>query len=156
MITSNISNFIPTLISQIPFDISNLQLDHFGYQTSSSLDYENLKKECLNIGELLSENIVSGRRVAIFKLNEPLLSNGFEILGFELVEPKEEQICDSELDHLEFVIPISFEEYIKLHKNVKWDMSTMNREAFPKIALKLNDGKSVKFHIKDIFEEIPD
>lgn len=156
MITEKFNSFASSLIKQIPFDVSDLQLDHFGYQTSSKQDYENLKNESLTIGNLISENIVSGRRVAIFRFKRPFQSNGFEILGFELVEPKEGQICDSELDHLEFVIPISFDEYIKLHKEVDWDLYAKDREEFSKIVLKLENGKSIKFHIKDIFEEIPD
>jgi predicted metalloenzyme YecM len=155
MITDRFESFLSSLITQIPFDVSDLQLDHFGYKTSSKQDYENLKEESFTIGNLISENIVSGRRVAIFRFKEPLQSNSFEILGFELVEPKEGEICKSELDHLEFVIPVSFGEYIKLHKEVDWNLYAKDREEFPKIVLKLANGKSVKFHIKNIFEEIP-
>lgn len=156
MITDNFESFASSLIQQILFDVSDLQLDHFGYQTSSAQDYENLKQNSLTIGNLISENIVSGRRVAIFKFKEPLKSNGYEILGFELVEPKKGQICESELDHLEFVTPVSFDEYLKLHDKAQWDLYAKDREEFPKISLKLNNGKSVKFHTNNIFEEIPD
>jgi len=156
MITNNLLNFISSLISQVPFDVSNLQLDHFAHQASSAEDYENLKKECLGIGNLVSENIVGGRRVGIFKFQETLQSNGYEILGFELVEPKEGQVCESELDHIEFVIPMPFEEYLKLYEDADWNLSAKDREEFPKISLKFEDGKSVKFHTKDIFSEIPD
>jgi len=156
MITNNLSNFISTLISLVPFDVSELQLDHFAYQTSSMKDYDNLKKESLEIGVLVSENIVGGRRVGIFKFEKPIQSNGYEILGFELIEPKEGQVCKSELDHIEFVIPVSFDEYLHLHQDVDWNLSAKDRDEFPKLSLKFEDGKSVKFHTKDIFSEIPD
>jgi len=155
MITNNFNFFASSLISQIPFDISSLQLDHFGYQTSSSQNYESLKEESKIIGDLISENIVSNRRVAIFKFKEPFKYQNYNILGFELVEPKENQECKSELDHLEFVIPVTFDEYISQYPNVEWDISAKDRDEFPKISVHLKDGKSIKFHRKDIFEEIP-
>ena len=155
MVIDNFDTFASSLIEQIPFDVSKLELDHFGYQASSAQDYENLKDQSLTLGQLISENIVSGRRVGIFKFIEPLKYENYRILGFELVEPKEGQICESELDHLEFVIPISFDEFLKMHDNAEWDLYAKDREEFPKITLKLNNGKSVKFHTKDIFEEIP-
>lgn len=156
MITDNFDIFASSLISQLPFDISSLQLDHFGYQTSSSEDYESLKRKSNVIGDLISENIVSNRRIAIFRFKEPFKYQNYNILGFELVEPKENQIYKSELDHLEFVIPVTFDEYISQHPNVEWDISAKDREEFPKISIHLQDGKSIKFHMKDIFEEIPE
>ena len=156
MVTDNFDSFASSLIEQIPFDVSKLELDHFGYQTSSAQDYEDLKEQSLTLGQLISENIVSGRRVAIFRFSNPYEYESYRILGFELVDPKERQICESELDHLEFVIPVSFDEFLKIHNNAKWDLYAKDRDEFPKITLQLNNGKSVKFHTKDIFEEIPD
>lgn len=104
MITKSFSQFADDLISRIPFDISDLKLDHFGYQASSAQDYKNLKDESLSLGNLISENIVGGRRVGIFLFHKDLIYKNFRIKGFELVEPKQGQICQSQLDHLEFVI----------------------------------------------------
>ncbi|MCD4756175.1 VOC family protein [bacterium] len=156
MITKDFSNFADSLIFQLPFDISNLELDHFGYQCSSAENYDSFKVESQQIGNMISEEIVSGRRVSIFRFKDRFKYKSFDILGFELVEPKIGQVCESELDHLEFVIPVSFDEYLMTHENANWDISAMEREDFPKIVLKLNHDKSIKFHTKNIFEEIPD
>ena len=155
MITRNLNNFASSLINQLPLDVSNLQLDHFGYQSSSVQDYENLKQESLTIGNLISENIVSGRRVAIFKFIKPYKYKHYLISGFELIEPKKGQKCKSELNHLEFVIPISLDEFLRDHDNIQWSFKAKDRKEFPKISLDLENGKSVKFHTRIIFDEIP-
>jgi predicted metalloenzyme YecM len=156
MVTDNFESFASSLIKQVPFDVSDLELDHCGYQTSSAQDYENLKEDSFTIGELISENIVSGKRVAIFRFTEPFEYEHYKILGFELVEPKEGQICESELDHLEFVILVSFNEFIEIHGNAQWDLYAKDRGEFAKLTLRLYNGKSAKFHTKNIFDEIPD
>lgn len=155
MITDNFSKFASFVISNVPFDLSSYQMDHFGYQTSSAQDYELLRNSCSTIGTLVSENIVNGRRVGIFKFLAPFIWENYEIEGFELVEPKPDQVCPSELDHIEFVIPEDFSSFIEKHNNIDWDLIAMNRPEFPKISIKLDDGKSIKFHTKDIFSEIP-
>lgn len=158
MITNNLNTFIKEKIEQLTslgIDVSNLQLDHFGYQTSSKEDYDTKSKEVISLATLASENIVGGRRVGIYKLNEPFIYQNYKILGFELVEPREGQICNSQLDHLEFVLPVNFEQFIELNPSVNWDTTAMNRPEFAKLTVKFNDGTSVKFHLKNIFEEIP-
>lgn len=115
MITDNLNKFIDKTLVQLQklnVDVTNLELDHFGYQTSSKNDYESKKIESQQIGNIASENIVNGRRVGIISLVNPHLYRNFKILGIEIIEPKEEQICLSSLDHLEFVLKETFESFI--------------------------------------------
>jgi predicted metalloenzyme YecM len=158
MITDNLEKFINEKLNQLNklgVDVSDLELDHFGYQTSSKDDYEIKRIEVKTIAMLKSENIVRGRRVGIYKLNESHLYHHYRISGFELVEPSEGQKCNSQLDHLEFVLKNSFEDYIAKYPAVSWDTTAMNRPEFAKLTIKFEDGTSVKFHLKNIFEEIP-
>ena len=158
MITDDLAIFINEKLNQLNdliIDVSILELDHFGYQTSSKQDYEDKTTEVSSIAQRISENIVGGRRVGIYKLNQPYKHEQFTISGFELVEPKDGQITDSRLDHLEFVLPESFETFIAKNPLVNWDTTAMNRPEFAKLTVKFDDGSSVKFHLKNIFEEIP-
>ena len=158
MITDNLQAFIDIKFKQLTdlkLDVSNMELDHFGYQTSSKEDYDTKTTEVLTISERKSENIVGGRRVGIYKLNIPYKYKGYTILGFELVEPRGGQITDSRLDHLEFVLPVSFDEYVANNPRVDWDTTAMNRQEFAKLTVKFEDDTGVKFHLKNIFEEIP-
>lgn len=158
MITDRLNSFIKEKLEQLNtagLDVSNLELDHFGYQTSSANDYDTKLEEVIEIASKKSENIVSGRRVGIFKLTTPYAYNNFIIGGFELVEPREGQVCNSQLDHLEFVLNESFEKYIERYPTINWDTTAMHRPEFAKLTVKFKDGTSVKFHLKHIFEEIP-
>jgi predicted metalloenzyme YecM len=53
---------------------------------------------------LFLETIVSGRKVCIYRLDEPLIYDGFSILSIELLYPKAGKLW-SGWDHLEVVIP---------------------------------------------------
>ena len=158
MITDKLQAFIKQKLEQLHslnLDVTALELDHFGYQTSSKEDYESKTNEVKSIAIRKSENIVSGRRVGIYKLNDTYVCENYKVIGFELVEPKENQICNSQLDHVEFVLNCSFEDYISKNKKVKWDTTAMTRPEFAKLIINFEDGTSVKFHLKNIFEEIP-
>lgn len=158
MITYNLKPFIEQKLKQLDIqniDVSNLELDHFGYQTSSKEDYDNKALEVTSIAKRKSENIVSGRRVGIYKLYDPYMFEDYTVQGFELVEPREGQLCNSQLDHLEFVLKGSFQDLIDKNPAVNWDRTAINRPEFAKLTVKFDDGTSVKFHLKNIFEEIP-
>lgn len=158
MITDKLRTFIDSKLIQLAdlkLDLSNMELDHFGYQTASKEDYNTKTIEVSSIAERISENIVGGRRVGIYKLHKKYEYKGFTISGFELLEPREGQITDSRLDHLEFVLPVKFEDYITSNPQIDWDTRAMNRPEFAKLTVNFEDGTSVKFHLKHIFEEIP-
>jgi len=75
MVLDNYTKFVEGILNKIKefgIDVSDLNMDHIGYQASSNEDYDNLKKEFDKIGALVSEKIVGGRRVGIYKLHSPL------------------------------------------------------------------------------------
>lgn len=135
-------------------DVSSYHLDHFGYQCSSNEDYDKLKPELLAVAEMVSENIVGGRRVGIFKFNTPLPYNGKGIPAVELVAPKEGQICPSALEHAEFVIDTDFDSFVQKYPNLDWDLTALNQPTFPMVKLKLSENTQVKFHLKPVLEII--
>lgn len=158
MITENLKTFIDSVLTNLAavgVDVADLELDHFGYQTSSKEDYENKKVESQHIGKMESENIVNGRRVGIFRLNEPYECKTYKISGFELVESRNGQVCKSSLEHLEFVLKGTFQDFMNKYSSVNWDTAALNRPEFAKLSLRFEDGSGVKFHLRNIFEEIP-
>jgi predicted metalloenzyme YecM len=153
----NINKALTDILNQIDkvdVNINNLELDHIGYQTNSRQDYDNLVLESGKYGKLKKEFEIDGRRVAIFEFIKPLEIKKYKIPAFEIIEPKEGQVCDSSLAHIEFVIDCNFEEFLNKNKGLDWDLSAMNRQQFPKISIKFSNGKSVKFHEKSILSEI--
>jgi len=139
-------------IDELGIDVVDLNMDHIGYQASSNKDYDNLRIEFDKIGELVSEKIVGGRRVGIYKLKEPLRYKQYVNEAIELVAPKESKVCPSALEHVEFVLKESFDSFMKKYPNLPWDTSKVNQPMFPMINLKLSDTTQVKFHYKPVLE----
>jgi predicted metalloenzyme YecM len=157
MILDNYKEFLDKLHSDTKgkgVDVSDYYLDHFGYQCSSNEDYDKLKPELMGVAEMVSENIVGGRRVGIFKFNTPLVYDGKEISAVELVAPKDGQDCPSALEHAEFVIDTDFDSFVKRYPNLDWDLTAVNQPTFPMVKLKLSENTQVKFHLQPVLEII--
>lgn len=155
MILDAYNSFIEGILAGIQtsgIDVTDLVMDHIGYQASSNEDYDLSKKEFDAIGDLVSEKIVGGRRVGIYKLKTPLRYKQYVNEAIELVAPKEGQICPSGLEHVEFVLNEDFDSFMKKYPNVPWDTSAVNQPMFPMIKLKLTDTTQVKFHYKPVLE----
>jgi len=135
-------------------DLSELELDHLGYQASSSQDYENQKKELLDISVLVKETVLDDRRISIFVLNDVLKYRNYEIDIIELIEPKNEYNQNiSEWDHVEFILDKGIESFMKKYPSLPWDISVLNRDVFPMLKLKVN-GIKVKFPKVGLKEQI--
>jgi predicted metalloenzyme YecM len=155
MVLDNYKSFILTILNGIKkynIDVSNLDMDHIGYQASSDADYDNLKQEFEKIGVLVSEKIVGGRRVGIYKFNQPLCYQQYTNKAIELIAPKVDQLCPSALEHVEFVIPEGFDSFMNKYPQVPWDTSAINQPEFPMIKLKLTKTIQVKFHLTPVLE----
>ena len=155
-VLNNYHQFIEKVLTDIDtfgIDVSNLNMDHIGYQASSGEDYEHLKTEFDQIGTLMSEKIVGGRRVGIYRFHEPLRYKQYINTAIELIEPKPDQICPSALEHVEFVID-NFESFMHQYPEVTWDTSAITQPDFPMIKLKLSGSTQVKFHLTPVLEII--
>lgn len=137
-------------INKVGLDISGLPLDHIAYQASSKDDYELHLPEFSKLGELVSKEIIGGRRVGVVRLNEPLIYNDYRIPALELIEPKEGQKCESAFQHAEFVVSQPFEKYIEQYPIIDWDTSSMGRDAFSHLKLNFENGLTLKFLQKPI------
>lgn len=154
MILENYENFIIKILdklNKLGIDVSGLNMDHIGYQASSNEDYDKLKAEFDAIGERVSEAVVGGRRVGIYKLNKPLIFRQYVNTAIELIAPKAGQVCPSALEHVEFVID-GFENFMKKYPDIQWDTSAISQPDFPMIKLKLDKDSQVKFHLTPVLE----
>lgn len=155
MILEGYNEFLDKLflkLEEIGIDVSEYEMDHMAYQASSDEDYDRLKPEFLKIGEIISENIVGGRRVGVFKLKNQLTYKDYKISAIELLAPQQGQKCLSAFQHAEFVIDESFESFIKRHPGVSWDINSINRDLYPRLKLQLSEGVTVKFHLMSILD----
>ena len=155
MALENLSSFLDKLFAKLAekgVDISEYDMDHIGYQCSSSEDYDNLKTTFSEMGELLDENVVGGRRVSLFKLREAIPYKKYQINAIELIEPKEGMVHPSALEHVEFVISEQFDKFVARYPNLDWDTSAVNQPMFPMVKLPLGDNIQVKFHYEHVFD----
>lgn len=144
----NITPFLDSffeLIQKSHLNIKGYPLDHIAYQASSTQDYERLKPEFSQLGEEVHEEIIGGRRVAVYRLQEPIQYLHYLIPALELIEPKEGQVCASAFQHAEFVIDQPFEEYMAKYPEIDWDTSSMNRGEFAHLKLNFENGLTLKF-----------
>lgn len=156
-ILNNCEQFLDELtqkVNELGIDVFGYELDHVGYQSSSNEDYDRLKPEFREIGEMVAENIVGGRRVGIFKLERKLKYRNYAISAIELIAPKADEVCPSALEHAEFVIPEDFETFMKKYPTVAWDISSVSHDVFPMVKLKLSDHTQVKFHKTNVLKMV--
>lgn len=142
-------NFLDSWFSEIEklgIDVSEFTLDHLAYGVSTNSEFDLAKEEFLKFGKLFREVIVSGRRVAVFKLIKPLKYKDFFITAIELIEPKKGEKTKSGFEHAEFTINIPFEDFVNKYPNLSWDTSNINRKDFPRLNLDLNNGLELKFN----------
>lgn len=137
-------------LNALKVDVSNFEIDHICYRVKNKNRYNELKSQLSSISKLLSEQLINGRYICIFELEEPLLYKNYSISCIELPQPKEEQTYKEGFEHIEFVIPTGLEEfrhkYSYLHLNTKNSNDSRN----PDISLKMNSNTSVKFHLEHI------
>jgi len=128
------------------------ELDHLCFKTASQKEYDRTVTMLENYGETISENIISGRPIAVIKLDEPINYKGFQIPAVEVPAPKPEgDDGRSGLEHLEFVTVKSLPEFRKDHADLDFDDKNMNREINPVLILRFADF-NVKFHNRPLLE----
>jgi len=152
---NNYEAFITGILQKITtlgIDVSQMEMDHVGYQAASEENYDTLKSEFTMLGEQVSEEIVGGRRVGIYALEHPITVLHYMPTAIELIAPKVGQVCPSALEHVEFVLPESFEAFMKRYPNLPWDTTAIAQPDFPMIKLKLTATTQVKFHHQPVLE----
>lgn len=138
-------------IEKMGIDVSHFDLDHIAYTASTKDEYETLRAEILEMGKLVGEDLVGGRRVGVVRLNTDLKYKERNIPGIELIEPVQDKPTESRLDHIEFVTPMGFKNLMETYPNIPWDMSSMDRPEYPHLKVK---GLQIKFHELSIFDTI--
>lgn len=147
-VLGNTSVFLEKVFSALAADginVSNYELDHICYRVETKARYEELKTILGDYGELLTEAIIAGRPISTYKLNEPLVYKNIKISCIELPSPKQGSFFPEGFEHVEFVIDLSFQEFIKKYPRIKFDTSSSSKEINPDIIRKYGDF-SVKFH----------
>lgn len=153
-----LDNFQPFLdklmqnIADAGIDISALFMDHIAYQASNDDDYDQLKPDFLEMGIEIKEDMVGGRRVGIFELNQPMIYKDRKIPVIELIAPKADQQVKSAYQHAEFVLPESYQRFMEKYPQIKWNTSSIDQEPYSHLKIDFDDGTTAKFHLLSILD----
>lgn len=149
-VVGDYETFLKNILAEVAgagFDFADfVQLDHLCYRVSTLEVYEQKKQELRAVGDLLSEVRVGGRPISTFKLHRPLQHENWRIDIVELPAPKPDVPTPEGLEHIEFVLFDSLDDFVKKHADKKFNMAAANRGVNPDVTFKL-PSYSVKFHV---------
>ena len=126
-------------------DVSLFELDHICFRVETTIRYAEMKALLLEHARMLVESMVSGRLIATFKLNEPIIFEGLSIWVIELPSPKNSSPYAEGYEHAEFVINGDIPAFTERYPHLDWDLSGSHKEVNADVRLQLG-SISVKFH----------
>lgn len=155
------------LATRLGLDITPLTADHISLRCHQNATAERWRKGLLQCGALLSENIINGRPICLFKLAEPIHVAHWQFSVVELPWPGEKRYPHEGWEHIEIVLPgdpatlnaravalLSDEGLCQKGIAVKTSSPKGERERLPNPTLAVTDGTvTIKFHpwsIEDI------
>jgi predicted metalloenzyme YecM len=145
--------FLKQLLREVvdaEFDLSDfVQMDHMCYRVPTLEKYQAKKQELLTVGKLLGESQVNGRPIATYRLYKPVRHDQWRIDAVELPAPKEGVVTEEGLEHVEFVLFDSQEDFLKKYSDKQFDMRAATRGINPEIAFRL-PSYTVKFHLLNL------
>jgi len=131
-------------LKNIKMDVSAFYLDHIAYRVETMERYEELKKQFMQKGELLSEKLIKNRPIAVFRLNMPMTYKDIKIDCLEIPAPSSHKFFTEGYEHAEFVVDGGLEEFAKKYPNIEFKID--KKEINTEYALDLGDGLAAKFH----------
>lgn len=142
-------------LNNLEINTNELLIDHLGFQVDSADEYDLSSKELNLQANKISENIVGGRRVGIFRLHKDLIYKNEPIAIVEIFEPRKGQAVSSGWEHVEFLLKDGkIEDLVEKYPNLNWDKSAISREEFPMLILQLASGLRAKFPRLSVIEEV--
>ena len=140
------SVFLENLIIELlkkSIDIENIKCDHLCFRVDSIENYQLFSNGLSNYGELLTESMVNGRPICIFRLNARFKFRNFETSIVELPAPKIGSPYKTGFEHAEFVISEDLNSFA--HKYSHLNFSIIKKNSNSELLLPMSCGQ-VKFH----------
>lgn len=93
------------LSTRVGLDITPLVADHISLRCHQNTTAERWRRGLEQCGELLSENIINGRPICLFKLHEPVNVAHWQLNIVELPRRGEKRYPHEGWEHIEIVLP---------------------------------------------------
>lgn len=151
---------LTALFQRLGLDIAPLDADHISLRCHQNATAERWRAGFAQCGTLLSENIINGRPICLFKLDEPVCVAHWRFTVVELPWPGEKRYPHEGWEHVEIVLPgepaqlnaralalMSDEGLSQPGIAIKTSSPKGERERLPNPTLAVTDGVvTVKFH----------
>jgi predicted metalloenzyme YecM len=131
------------------FDLN--ELDHIAYRVEKYEDYTAKLTDLKRVGELHSEVEVRGRKIALFKLDDPIVEKSFVVNYLELPAPSEYLSYKNGLEHAEFVLNGPLERFIARYPSINFNTDRINLDINPEISITKYDI-TIKFHEQSLVD----
>jgi predicted metalloenzyme YecM len=154
------SDALQALADRLGLGMALLEADHISLRCHQNATAERWRQGLERCGALLSENIINGRPICLFKLAEPICVAHWRFTVVELPWPGEKRYPHEGWEHIEIVLPgdpetlnaralalLSDEGLSQPGIFVKTSSPKGERERLPNPTLAVTDGKvTIKFH----------
>ncbi len=150
------SQFLNRIFSSLTkdgIDVKAYELDHLCYRVETFERYEILKKDMEEIGTLLAETEVSGRPIASYKLNTPVVHLNRKISVIEIPAPKKNSFYPEGYEHAEFVTDCPLKDFMDQYRSVNFDTGALSKKVNAELVRQYGDI-AVKFHTLSLEEVI--
>ncbi|MFB5743519.1 VOC family protein [Cedecea sp. P7760] len=148
------------LATRLGLDIAPLDADHISLRCHQNATADRWRAGLEKCGALLSENVINGRPICLFKLDEPVCVEHWRFTVVELPWPGEKRYPHEGWEHIEIVLPgepetlnaraldlLSDAGLRETGISVKTSSPKGERERLPNPTLAVTDGKvTIKFH----------
>ncbi|AOM39875.1 VOC family protein [Xenorhabdus hominickii] len=138
--------------------LTQYSADHISLRCNKTLIAERWRRGFLQCGRLMSENIINGRPICLFELEQPITLFDWQIDCLELPYPGKKHYVHQGWEHVEIVLPVQpeqlmLEAYQLLPQPLPAGFRTKeshpkgNNERLPNPTLAVTNGEiTVKFH----------
>ncbi|PHM49424.1 VOC family protein [Xenorhabdus miraniensis] len=152
---------------RLGLSLAQYSADHISLRCHESAIADRWRQGFLQCGQLMSENIINGRPICLFELEQPINVLGWQIDCVELPYPGKKHYAHQGWEHVELVLPVKPEQLIHeayqlLSHPLPDDFRTKeshpkgDKERLPNPTLAVTDSEiTIKFHpfsIKDIIK----
>lgn len=148
------------LATRLGLEIAPLEADHISLRCHQNATAERWRSGLEKSGTLLSENIINGRPICLFKLDQPVCVEHWRFTVVELPWPGEKRYPHEGWEHIEIVLPggpeklnaraldlLSDAGLRETGISVKTSSPKGERERLPNPTFAVTDGKvTIKFH----------
>lgn len=134
-------------------DLKDYPIDHLCFRVQTVEEYQRIKPLIQKFSKGVLENAHHGRPVTKFLLSEPLIVGNYEIPVIEMPAPKQGQVINTGLEHLEMVVGDDYERIKERYASL-WSGTDDSGEFNQPMFVAFNNGHSIKFHKLPISEVI--